>query len=52
MKILAFDQATKTGWCLLEDGKLIDCGIIDMSNSSSKKQKDIIKESLKRKLYL
>lgn len=51
MKILAFDQATKTGWCLLEDGKLIDCGIIDMSGSSIKKQKDIIKESLKRDLF-
>ena len=46
MKILAFDQATSTGWCVLEDGKLVDYGIIDMSRSVSKKQKELLKNDL------
>ena len=30
MKLLAFDQSsTKSGWCLVEDGKYINSGIID-----------------------
>ena len=28
MKVLAFDQATETGWAVVEDGKLIDYGRI------------------------
>ena len=30
MKLLAWDQSsTKSGWCLVEDGKYVDSGIID-----------------------
>lgn len=30
MKLLAFDQSsTKSGWCLIEDGKYVKSGIID-----------------------
>ena len=30
MKLLAFDQSsTKTGWCLVEDGKYVTSGMID-----------------------
>ena len=34
MKILSFDPATKTGWSLLDDDKLIDYGIINCSAES------------------
>jgi len=30
--ILSLDQATKVGWSLFEDDKLIDCGLEDFSN--------------------
>lgn len=35
MKLLAWDQSsTKSGWCLLEDGKYVKSGIIDKHNIS------------------
>lgn len=32
MKILSFDPSTNTGWCLLEDGLLIDYGSIQLDS--------------------
>ena len=31
MSILALDCATKTGWCLLKDGKVVESGVEDFS---------------------
>jgi Holliday junction resolvasome RuvABC endonuclease subunit len=31
MKILSLDCATKTGWCLLDDGKIIESGVQDFT---------------------
>lgn len=30
MKILGLDIATNTGWCVLEDGKLLDYGMLNI----------------------
>ncbi len=31
MKILALDTATKTGWCLLENGRIVESGVQDFT---------------------
>lgn len=43
MKILAFDQATNCGYCVMDNGKLIDYGSVNFEEKTSKKTRDELK---------
>lgn len=47
MKILGFDMATKTGWALIEDGQLAQCGLLKpekLSKEDAGDVKDLIED--------